>query len=64
MVKVLNDKVIINIGRNQNISKKQRGQLSREIEVEDLSDDVSLPIGKVEVISLEDNAAIVRIIET
>ncbi len=64
VVKVLGNKLVINIGKNQGISKKQQGEISREIEVEELADKVSMPIGKIEVISLEHNAAIVRVTET
>lgn len=64
VVEVLNGKLVINIGRNQDLLEKQRGELTRKIDVEGVSDKVTLPIGTVKVISLDDNAAVVRVIET
>ncbi len=64
VIKVIGDKLIINIGRDKNLSKNQIGDLIRKIEVEGLDEAVSMPIGKVQIFSIDKAATIVKILDT
>lgn len=63
ILKILGDKLIVNVGQAQNLREKQTGIIYQLIQVEGLSQPVSMPIGKVVVFSVDPNAAIVQIIE-
>lgn len=65
VVKILGEKLIINIGSVDGITKGQQGEIIRLIEVEDLDEAVKMPIGKVEVYSVNNkSSAIVEVIKT
>ncbi len=64
VLKVLGDKLVINIGSAQDLKNNQIGELIRLIEVEGLEKPVSMPIGKVQVFSVDESAAIVQVLES
>ncbi|WP_018248071.1 CsgG/HfaB family protein [Orenia marismortui] len=63
VVKVLSNKVIIKVESSEDFALGQRGQLLRLIEVEELEEAVTMPMGEVRVISLSKGAVIAEIIE-
>lgn len=63
VLKVIGNKLVIDVGSRQNIVKKQTGRLLRLIEVEGLDEPVEMPLGRVIVYSVSRNASIVKILE-
>ncbi len=61
--KVIGEKLVINIGLNKSLNTDQIGKLVRYIEVEGLDDPVKMPVGRIQVFSVDSNASIVRVIE-
>lgn len=59
IVKIIADKFIINIGSEDGVKKNQPGQLIRIVPVEELNEDVEVPIGKIQVYSVNDNSSII-----
>lgn len=64
VLELAGDRLVINIGRADNISEGQRGSLIKMIDVAGLDDPMTVPIGEVAVYHLEDNAAILDVLET
>lgn len=63
VLKVLGNKLIVNVGSNDGLKEKQIGKLIQVVEVEGLDEPVSVPLGKVQVLSVNDNAAVLVVIE-
>ncbi|HHU92811.1 MAG TPA: hypothetical protein GXZ20_06695 [Halanaerobiaceae bacterium] len=63
VLKIVGDKLIINIGANKSLQKNQIGELIRLIQIEGLSEPVRMPIGRVKVFSVDKEAAILDIVE-
>jgi len=65
VVKIMGDKLIINVGSKDAIQKGDIGEVIRLVEVEDLDEPVKMPIGQVKVFSVNnENSSIVKIVET
>jgi len=63
VVKILGDKLIINVGSEDGIEKDQTGEIIRLVEVEDM-EDVKMPIGRIKVYSVNNkSSAIVKVLE-
>ena len=58
IVELLENGVIINVGANQGVREKQRLQIARLIEVEGLDQAVRIPIGTIEIISVQSVASV------
>lgn len=63
VLKILGDKLIINIGANKGLQRNQIGELIRLIEIEGLSEPVRMPIGRVKIFSVDKEAAILEVVE-
>jgi len=63
VLKVLGNKLIVNVGSNDGLKEKQIGKLIQVVEVEGLDEPVSVPVGKVHVLSVDDNAAVLVVTE-
>lgn len=64
VVKIMGNKLIINAGSSDGIKDNQTGEIIRLVEVESLAEPVKMPIGRVEVFSVNNEAsAIVKIIK-
>ncbi|MFP4662204.1 MAG: CsgG/HfaB family protein, partial [Halanaerobiales bacterium] len=64
VVKVIANRLIIDIGSQEDVREKMLGQLIRFIEVEGLDEDVAFPIGDVQVYSVNDTTAILNILSS
>ena len=64
VMKILGNKLIVNIGKNKGIRKNQVGEIIRLVPVDGMDEPVSMPIGKVEAYSVDDKATIVTVINT
>ncbi len=56
--------MIINIGSKDEVREKQAGRLIRMVEAEGLVEPAAVPIGKVQLISVNDKSAIVEVLES
>jgi len=63
VLELIGDRLVVNIGRADDLSKGQRGSLIKMVDVAGLDDPMTVPIGEVAVYHLEDNAAILDVIE-
>lgn len=63
VLKILGDRLIINIGANKGLQRNQVGELIRLIEITGLSEPVRLPIGRVKIFSVDNEAAILEVVE-
>lgn len=63
VLEVLGERLVINLGRFHNLREGQRGTLIQKIVVPSLDDPMTMPIGEVAVYHLEDEAAILDVIE-
>lgn len=64
VLELVGDRLVINIGRSSNLQKGQRGSLIQLIEVSGLDEPMTVPIGEVAVYHLEDNAAILDVLNS
>lgn len=64
IVAILGEKIIINIGANDKVKERQLGNLVRMIVAEGLVEPAAVPIGEVQVVSVNDSSAIVEILES
>ena len=63
VVKILGDKLIINLGSEDGIEEDQTGEIIRLVKVEDM-EDVKMPIGRIKVYSVNNkSSAIVKVLE-
>src|SRR6056297_3144428 len=63
VLELVGDRLVVNIGRDDDLSKGQRGSLIKMVDVAGLDDPMTVPIGEVAVYHLEDNAAILDVLE-
>ncbi|MBM7622828.1 CsgG/HfaB family protein [Sporohalobacter salinus] len=64
VVKVLRNKLIINIGKEKALEKGQKGKLIRLIKAKELDRSVELPIGEIEVFSVDNGASVVKVLKS
>lgn len=64
VLELVGDRLVIDIGRSSNLKKGQRGSLIQLIEVTGLDEPMSVPIGEVAVYHLEEEAAILDILNS
>lgn len=64
VLELAGERLVINVGRADNLSEGQRGSLIKMINVAGLDDPMTVPIGEVAVYHLEDNAAILDVLDT
>lgn len=62
IVKIIGDKLIVDIGRRNGVREKMIGKLIRKVEVEELQQYVSVPIGEVQVYSVNEDTCIIETI--
>lgn len=58
IVELLDNGVIVNVGANHGVREKQRLQIARLIHVEGIDQQVRIPIGTIEIVSVQSNAAV------
>ncbi len=64
IVTMVGEKLIINIGSNDKVRERQQGRLIRMIEAEGLAEPAAVPIGRVQVISVNEESAIIKVLES
>ncbi|MFW5979961.1 MAG: CsgG/HfaB family protein [Halanaerobiales bacterium] len=62
VVMVLNEKIIIDIGSDQNLKDKQLGKLVRSISVADINEPVKITLGEVQVSRLNESSTVLEIL--
>lgn len=58
IVQLLDNGVIINVGVNDGVREKQRVQIARLMKVEGLDEEVRIPIGTIEIVSVQSSASV------
>lgn len=64
VLELVGDRLVIDIGRSSNLKKGQRGSLIQLIEVTGLDEPMTVPIGEVAVYHLEEDAAILDVLNS
>lgn len=63
IVQLLENGVIINAGANEGIREKQQLQIARLMQVEGVDEAVRIPIGTIEILSVQQTASVARFID-
>ncbi|MFW5981329.1 MAG: CsgG/HfaB family protein [bacterium] len=64
VLELVGNRLVIDIGRSSNLKKGQRGSLIQIIDVSGLDEPMTVPIGEVAVYHLEENAAILDVLNS
>jgi curli biogenesis system outer membrane secretion channel CsgG len=64
IIKIIGSKLIIKVDNTDNLIEGNYGKLIRMIEVEELEEAVSMPLGRVKIISISKGAVIAEVIES
>ncbi|MFW6279325.1 MAG: CsgG/HfaB family protein, partial [Bacillota bacterium] len=64
VVRIIGGHLVIDMGSIEGVKEKQEGKLIRKINVEEVGSEIDIPIGKIKVLTVQDNGAVITVMES